>query len=72
MGDVVDFVCNENFAAMDAFLGCTCIDNSTGNGVSWQCNPAVNANANVEVCQPSKYGTDVMSCLFAQATVFSV
>ena len=71
VGDVVDFVCNENFAAIEAFLGCTCIDDSTGNGVSWECNPAANANANVEVCEPRKYRTNVMSRLFAQATVLA-
>ena len=71
VGDVVDFVCNDNFAAIEAFLGCTCIDDSTGNDASWDCNTAVNANANVEVCQPSKYRTDIMLRLFAQATVFA-
>ena len=70
-GDVVEFACNENFAAIEAFLGCTCIDDSIGTGASWDCIPAVNENANVEVCQPRKYRTDVMSRLFAQATVFA-
>ena len=52
-GDVVHFACNENFAAIDALLSCTCIADTAGNGASWECNLAPNANANVEVCQPS-------------------
>ena len=63
-GGVVNFVCNETFAVIEAFLGCTCIDDSTGAGASWDCIPAVNENANVEVCQPSKYKTSVASRLF--------
>ena len=63
-GDVVHFACNDNFAATDAFPGCTCIADTAGDGASWECNLDPNANANVEVCQPGKYKTGVASGLF--------
>ena len=48
VGDVVEFACNENFATIEAFLGCTCTEDTVGNGASWECN----FQSTTDACQP--------------------
>ena len=48
VGDVVEFACNDNFAANEASLGCTCAEDTAGNGASWECN----FQSITDACQP--------------------
>ena len=48
VGDVVEFACIDNFAANEAILGCTCTEDTAGNGASWECN----SQSITDACQP--------------------
>ena len=48
VGDVVEFACNVNFSANEAILGCTCTEDTAGNGASWECN----SQSITDACQP--------------------